>query len=85
MADLVAGDTASAIRATLRRGNGLPFDLTGLTAIIKFRCNNDAMSVRTLDVLNAVGGLVQYTFGFGELKAGKLYVEFEIISPMFSS
>ena len=78
MADLVAGDTDSAIRATLRHMDGSPFDLTDLTPIIRFRANDAAPVEHDMVVIDAVNGIVQYTFLVGELVAGILYVEFEI-------
>ena len=78
MADLVAGDTNSAIRATLRRNDGIPFDLTGSTVVIKFR-NNDATPIQHfMTIMDALNGVVQYTFQAGELVPGKMYVEFEV-------
>lgn len=78
--EFVEGDTDCAIRPTLRRKNGLPFDLRGLIAIIKLRVNDNASIEKTMVQLDSENGVCQYTFLATELVRGKLTVEFEVRS-----
>lgn len=80
--DLVAGDTNSVIMALFRRAsdNGR-FDLTGTTQNVRFWYGSAPATVKPMVVLgDPLLGVAIYRFEAGELVAGTLEADAEVIA-----
>lgn len=80
--EFVAGNTSSKLVVVLKdKGTAYPINLTGATVHLKFSINGGAASNRTMTIQTALDGLVNYTFGTGELIAGDLVGQVFITFP----
>ena len=77
--ELTAGDTGSAITATLKDSNGAPLDLTGMTASFIFAINGQPSVTKSATVLNAAAGTVQYAWQSVDLTPGRLIGRFKMV------
>jgi|SRR5215831_10191848 len=79
--DLVAGDTGSVLRVTLldnETSNPVP-GLASSTVRMKYRARNGQLVTRQMTIQDAVAAIVTYQFVAGELIAGPLTGEFEVV------
>jgi hypothetical protein len=78
--DLVAGDTGSVLRVTLKDNEtGAPVPgLASSTVRMKYRARNGPLTTRQMNIQDAPNAIVTYQFVAGELIAGPLTCEFEV-------
>lgn len=75
--NFVEGDTGVKVRVTCTEGDpATVIDLTNFTVKLRWK-GVGAIQERTMTVINAVGGIVQYQFVADELTADEM--EFEVV------
>ena len=65
MADFTIRDSNTKIRITCLKRDGAFFNLTGHTVQMQFRIRNIEHPPVPMTIIDAVGGIVEYTFGLG--------------------
>jgi len=80
--DFVAGDTNSVLRATITKASdGLAQDLTATTVTLKYRISNGTLVTRVMTkLIPLTSGVAEYLFLTGELTAGTMVGEVEVLS-----
>lgn len=69
--DLVEGDTGTVLDRTLRNKQTLqPINLLGATVTVRWTIDDGAPVQRTMTIVDAAAGRVQYQFGVGDLVIG---------------
>ena len=76
--EFVAGDTGSKLRVTCQNSDGTVIDLTGATVVLKWHDIAGLLVTRTMTIVNAVAGIVEYQFLASELIAKTMDFEVEI-------
>src|SRR3972149_8877166 len=75
----VSGDTGTKLQVTCKNNsNNTVIDLTGATVKLKWKDSAGTLVTKTMTIINATGGVVEYQFGASELYAGMIYYEVEI-------
>lgn len=70
MTDFVAGDTGSTLQTTCIDSNTFnPIDLTNYSVAIKWRGHDKQVKSKNMEKIDAINGVVQYTFVENELVA----------------
>lgn len=78
MTDFVAGDTGSTLQTTcIDSVSFSPINLTSYSIAIQWRDNAKLLHSKNMEKVNAVNGIVQYTFVAGELEAPNM--QFDIV------
>ena len=78
MADLVAGDTASVLKVTCVDDTGAAIDLSGCTAIIRWKDEVGTVQTKAMTVSDATSGECTYQFGEDELFFPGMSFEVEV-------
>lgn len=79
--DLVVGDTGSVLKATCTdKDTGIVLPGLGASVVrLKYRINNDNLKTKTMQVVDAAAGKVEYQFASGDLSsAGSFRGEIEV-------
>jgi hypothetical protein len=78
MTDFVAGDTGSTLQTTcIDSVSFSPIILTNYSIAIQWRDSAKILRSKNMEKVNAVAGIVQYTFVAGELEAPNM--QFDIV------
>jgi hypothetical protein len=79
--DFVAGDRNSKLQCTcVREADDTAIDVTTATVNLRWSMNEGTVTSSSMTKEDAANGVVSYTFGDGELVAGRLKAEVEILS-----
>lgn len=79
MAEFTIGDTDTRLRVTCLRRNGSIFTLTDYTVALKFRIGGTIHSAVSMNIVDALGGRVEYRFLSTDLsEVGTMYCEIEV-------
>ena len=82
-ADLVAGDTGTTLAVTCKdKDTKSIINLTGKTAKLRYKIGSGSLQVKTMTVTDAAGGVAEYLFLTGELIAGLMTAEVQIIDSL---
>jgi hypothetical protein len=87
LADFTIRDNNTKIRITCLKRDGAFFNLTGHTVQMRFRIRNIEHPPVPMTIIDAVGGVVEYTFGLGSgiiIVAGvndRLDIDLDVTSP----
>lgn len=78
MTDFVAGDTGSTLQTTcIDSVSFSPIDLTNYSISIQWRDSAKLLHSKNMEKVNAIAGIVQYTFVANELEAPSM--QFDVV------
>jgi hypothetical protein len=77
---LVQGDTGSKLRVTCKDNDtDLPIVLTGATIILLWKNVAGTLATKTMTIVDAVNGIVEYQFSGTEIEPQKMSFEIKIV------
>ena len=77
--DFVAGDTASKLIITCKDQDDAAIDLTNYTVVLVWRSDDKVVFSEEMTDNTPASGIMEYTFGDGELRAGTMYLEVKLL------
>lgn len=76
----VAADTNSALVVTCNDKDGTVIDISSATVTLRWSIDGGTVVSKTMTIVDGPNGVASYTFGTGELVAGIMAAEIEVVA-----